>query len=270
MQTHATQQDQQQGSIEEIGPLKDAHARLVAAEGKPVADAILEAAKALTGNEATQLGVLKDALRFFPSPSSQEVPAAPHGDEHDFTAICEVILVEKLALPGDSMTEDALNEAVMEALMCPSGIAARPERNESSMWTSPQTRRLIAEALDALTDEGLLARVETLVVLRPDAPPTERAGQPSYNGITPDDLRAVLNEELLAAGPGYSMDRGAAFSRTNHALNCLECAHDPTHLEGFAVVFDEAVDDLIEDGFLAQIVSYVRLPDAEECESVSA
>jgi hypothetical protein len=182
----------------------------------------------------------------------------------------KVILAEKLGLPGESMSEESLTEAVVFKLAGTRFDEERMEATEASVVGHFRVRLLVAEALDALTDEGLLVRVETLVVLRPDAPPTERPGQASYNGITADDLRAVLNEDVLVAGPGYSMDRGAAFSRTNHALNCAECAHDPAHVQGFAVVFDEAVDDLIEDGFLAEIVSYVRLPDVEECESVSA
>jgi hypothetical protein len=269
MEAHEIQQEQQQGPLEEITTLEDAHARLGTAKGKPAADSILNAAGALGLNEADQLLLLKKAVRFSTGPNSEQVPAVPDAsrdEDEEFAVIYDVILEDKLAQPGESMSEEALTEAVMVELTCPGCFEVRPERKEAAK----QTRRLVAEALDALTDEGLLARVETLVVLRPDARPTEQPGRSSYEGITPDDIRALLNEELLAAGPGYSMDRGAAFSRTNHALNCLECAHDPAHLNEFAVVFDEAIEDLIEDGILAEIVSYVRLPNTEEYESVSA
>src|SRR5262249_36396256 len=79
--------------------------------------------------------------------------------------------LEKLRVPGESMSEKALTEVVVADLTGTTFIEAK---------------RLVTKALDALTDEGLLARVASLVVLRPDAPPIGRQGQPSYHGIRPD------------------------------------------------------------------------------------
>jgi hypothetical protein len=225
MTTHATQQDAQQAPMEQR-TTEHAHARLIAAKG--VDDTVPNAARSLPRTETKQPLVLGDALQ---------------------------LLGEKLRLPGESMSEEALTEAIVDDLTGTTFIEAQ---------------RLVARALDALTDEGLLARVETLVVLRPDAPPTGRCGEPPYEGTTPDDVRTELNKQFLAAGPGSSIDGSDAFAQTNHALNCVDCVHDPAQLEAFATLFDEAIDDLIQDGFLAQIVSYVRLPDAEESVDGSA
>jgi hypothetical protein len=225
METHEMHQDPQQAPIEQ-STTEDAHARLIAATG--VANTNPNAARTLTRSEKEQFLVPKDARQ---------------------------LLVEKLRLPGESMSEAALTKAFVADLMGTTFIEAQ---------------RLVSKALDALTDEGLLARVETLVVLRPDAPPAGRQGQPSSNGITSDDVRAELNAQFLAAGPGCSMDRFDAFARTNHAFNCAECAHDPAQLEAFGALFDEAIDDLIQDGFLAQIVWYVRLSDPAESDISSA
>jgi hypothetical protein len=225
MKTHEMQTDLQQAPIEP-GTTEDAHAPVIAA--KAVADTIPNAARILTRRETKQFLAMKDALQ---------------------------LLIEKLRLPGESMSEEALTEAVVVDLTGTRFIEAQ---------------RLVSKALDALTDEGLLARVETLVVLRSDAPPSGRDGWSSYDGITPDNIRAELNNQFLAVGPGSSMARSDAFARTNHALNCVECVHDPAQLEAFVTLFDEAVDGLIQDGFLAQIVSYVRLPDLMESEVGSA
>jgi hypothetical protein len=222
-------------------------------------------------NPIEQLAALEgESAEIVVASDVQHVPTrAESSQDETFSTIRDVILVEKLGLPGDSMSEAALIDAVMANL---AGARRNEERLDGEVSTEERwrTRLLAAEALDVLTDERLLARIETLVVLRPDAASTERPGRPSSRGSTPDDVRAMFNEEFLALGPGESMDRGEAFSRTNHAFNCEACAHDPAQLKEFAVVFDEALDDLIEDGCLAEIVWYVRLPDAEKCESVSA
>jgi hypothetical protein len=227
METHEMQQDPQQAPIEQ-STMEDAHARLIAATG--VANTNPNAART-TRSETKQFLILKDALQ---------------------------LLLKKLHLPGESMSEEALMTLIEATVADLTGT------------TFIGAQRLAAKALDALTDEGLMARVETLVVLRPDAPSTRRQEQPSYEAITADDVRAELNNQFLAAGPGFSMDRSEAFARTNHALNCEECVHDPAQLETFVQLFDEVVDDLIQDGFLAQVISYVRLPDPAESEISSA
>jgi hypothetical protein len=222
MKMAEVQQDPHEAPIEQ-SMTEDAHARLIAAT--ELADTLPNAAKTFIRGERQQLLVLKDALQ---------------------------LLVERLRLPGQSMSEEALTETIVADLTGTTFIEAR---------------RLVARALDELTDEGLLARIETLVVLRPDAPPTgRRYGKPTYEGITPDDVRAELNQQLLEAGPGFSMDRSVAFARVNHAINCGECVHHSAQLKALGAIFDLAINNLIKDGFLAQIVSYVRLPDAGDFE----
>jgi hypothetical protein len=82
-----------------------------------------------------------------------------------------------------------------------------------------------------------------------------------------DGLREL---QLHAGGRQVPVAQVAGLAALQVGILMRECAHDAAQVKEFAVVFDEAVDDLIEDGFVAQVVSYIRLPTSEECESVSA
>jgi hypothetical protein len=154
-------------------------------------------------------------------------------------------ILELLDKPGAHLSDDALIDAVMNQWRC------APSADEML--------DVVLDALDALVDEKQLARVVTCVVLTDLPAPTAVEGAHQDGGLTLDAVREGI-VDALPDWPGASEDEGRLFGRLNHELNCDACAHHPESLDAFGKLFFGAVDALVDEGVIARVVTYVRLP----------